>query len=95
MDLLEYEAIVEAAVATTYIDNQFSIYDLNKDHKISGLDLAAALLYIEYRASDHEWDTLVRVIDARRDGITPRRCDVNGDGIVNMLDLMLVLINYN
>ena len=72
----------------------YSIYDINRDGRVSSLDLACALLYVEFTSDDAEWDTLVKTNDALGVGITAKRCDVNQDGIVNMLDLMLIMINY-
>ena len=95
MELFWINAVLDPAVTTTSIEKPYLIYDITRDRKVNPLDLASALLYIEFTRNDPEWDTLVRVLDYHKVGITASRCDVNADGIVNMLDLMLILSNYD
>ncbi|MCL1810528.1 MAG: fibronectin type III domain-containing protein, partial [Clostridiales bacterium] len=89
------EGIIEAGEAKTVIDRfTFPKYDLNKDGKVDALDLGMVLLYCGFKSDDMEWDTLVKVLDSKGKPVTAKMCDVNGDGVVDMLDLIDVFINY-
>ncbi|MCL1810506.1 MAG: S8 family serine peptidase, partial [Clostridiales bacterium] len=69
-------------------------YDLNKDVKVDSLDLGIVLLYTGFKDTDPEWDTYVKVYDIYGDPVYAYMADVNGDGVVDMLDLIDVSINY-
>ena len=74
--------------------DQFSKYDLNKDSAVDLVDLGVMLLYVGYTKDDPEWDTLVKVIGKKGNGITPKDCDINGDGEVDMADLVELIANF-
>ena len=80
----------ENEITVTIIDK----YDLNRDGKVDLLDLGIMLLYVGYADTDTEWDTLIKVNDKNGVGITAERCDVNGDGEVDMADLVELLANF-
>ena len=73
----------------------YSIYDLNKDRKVNSLDLAIALLYAEIINTDPKWDSYSKVNDLKGNPICASMCDFNNDGVVNMLDLVALMLNYN
>ncbi|MCL1808754.1 MAG: dockerin type I domain-containing protein [Clostridiales bacterium] len=74
--------------------NVFSKYDLNKDRVIDSLDLYIAVRYAGFTSSDPGWDSLAKFHDSKGSPITPSLCDVNGDEVVNMLDLIDIYIRY-
>ena len=73
--------IVNGAV-TTYIGKYFSRYDLNKDGVINLNDLTYALKFFMAREGEAGWDMA-------------QAADFNGDGIVDISDLILILANYS
>ncbi|MCL1983713.1 MAG: M28 family peptidase [Clostridiales bacterium] len=81
--------------AVTNIDQRvFSKYDLNRDNKVDALDLGIMLLYCGFATETPGWDSLVKVNDSRGKGVTASMCDVNDDGIIDMLDLLDLFIHY-
>ena len=86
---------IEAGEATTNIDQRtFSKYDLNRDNVVDALDLGIMLLYCGFDKDSSSWDSLVKVNDSRGKGVTAKMCDVNGDGMIDMLDLIDLFIHY-
>jgi len=84
---------IEQAEATTFIVE--SQYDLNRDGVVDQLDLNIAMLYCQYSEADGDWwDTQYRLRDINGNGITAKMCDFSGDGIINMVDLIELFINY-
>jgi hypothetical protein len=71
-----------------------NIYDLNKDFKVNSLDLACALLYIEFAKDKQGWADYSKTIDYNGDPIYAYMCDFNDDGVVNMTDLLMLMLNY-
>lgn len=61
--------------ATTVISALYSVYDLNKDGMIDERDLAMAQRYYQVKEGDANWNAA-------------QACDFNGDGVVDMLDLI-------
>ncbi|MCL1810000.1 MAG: cadherin-like beta sandwich domain-containing protein, partial [Clostridiales bacterium] len=89
------DAIIEQGTATTNIDQRvFSKYDLNRDNKVDALDLGIMLLYCGFDKDSPNWDTLVKVNDSKGKGVTASMCDVNSDGVIDMLDLLDLFIHY-
>jgi hypothetical protein len=88
---------IETASAATEISEiiVYSKYDLNKDRAVDQLDLTILMVYCQYSGSDAAWDSLTLVVDKKGGGITPKMCDFNGDGVVNMLDLVELYVNYS
>ncbi|MDR2699370.1 MAG: dockerin type I repeat-containing protein [Nitrososphaerota archaeon] len=66
----------------TLISPYFPKYDINKDGKINQLDLTTAQLYYLSEESDANWNTA-------------KTADINGDGRVDIEDLILILNNIN
>ncbi|MCL1808212.1 MAG: M28 family peptidase [Clostridiales bacterium] len=95
-DVTQYiGARIEVGEATTNIDQRvFSKYDLNRDNKVDALDLGIMLLYCGFDKDSPNWDSLVKVNDSRGKGVTASMCDVNGDGVIDMLDLLDLFIHY-
>ncbi|MCL1808753.1 MAG: cohesin domain-containing protein [Clostridiales bacterium] len=71
-----------------------SIYDLNGDSKVDSKDFAILLLYCGFDKSSSNWSTLAKVKDSKGKGITASSCDVNRDGVIDMLDLIDLFIHY-
>ncbi|MCL1810341.1 MAG: dockerin type I domain-containing protein [Clostridiales bacterium] len=87
-DILDSEAV-------TNIDQRvFSKYDLNRDNTVDALDLGIMLLYCGFDKDSPNWSTLVKVNDSRGKPVTASMCDVNGDGVIDMLDLLDLFIHY-
>ena len=55
-----------------------SPFDLNQDGTIDGRDIALAMNYYMLTDRDHGWDE------------TAKRCDMNGDGKIDIIDLVLI-----
>ncbi|MCL1810350.1 MAG: dockerin type I domain-containing protein, partial [Clostridiales bacterium] len=88
-------AVIAKAEATTTIEQLiFSKYDLNRDNKVDALDLGIMLLYCGFDSDSPNWDTLVKVNDIKGKGVTASMCDVNNDGVIDMLDLLDLFIHY-
>ena len=89
------DAVIANGEATTEIAQLvFSKYDLNKDNKVDALDLGIMLLYCGFDKDSPSWGTLVKVNDSKGRPVTASMCDVNGDGVVDMLDLLDLFIHY-
>jgi len=86
-----YKVIVEDGNGITKI---YNVYDLNKDGIVDLLDLGIMLLYVGYTKDDPQWDTLIKTYDSKDNPITPSTCDVNGDGEVDMSDLVELMANF-
>ncbi|MCL1810321.1 MAG: amidohydrolase family protein [Clostridiales bacterium] len=88
-------AAIENSIATTNIDQLvYSKYDLNRDNAVDALDLGIMLLYCGFDSDSPNWSTLVKVNDSKGKGVTASMCDVNGDGVIDMLDLLDLFIHY-
>ena len=90
--VIDFNKRIEAKKADAAVN---SVYDLNKDGKVDALDLSIVLLYIGYCSSDPGWDSMIKVRDLNGRGITPNMCDFNGDGVVDMLDMDLLVRNFS
>ena len=90
----ELNAEIGGASAETSVIIVYSPYDLNKDGVVDARDLSIAALYCQFNSQDSGWDTFVKTIDSFGAGITASMCDFNGDGEVNMLDLVELYLNY-
>jgi hypothetical protein len=64
--------------ATTKV---FSVYDINGDGRVDGADLSLAFYHYQAKEGDAGWENA-------------KAADVNGDGVVNMLDLLGIYANY-
>jgi Ca2+-binding EF-hand superfamily protein len=89
------DSVISGGEAVTNIDQRvFSKYDLNRDNKVDALDLGIMLLYCGFDIDSADWDTLVKVNDSKGKPVTASMCDVNGDGVIDMLDLLDLFIHY-
>ena len=84
--LLSYEgewvpASVLNGTAATSIVKYFSPYDLNRSGEVDLNDLTYALMYFMTNSGDAGWDKA-------------KAADFNGDGVVDVMDLILILANY-
>ena len=75
------DVVVDKDIATTILEQYYSPYDLNKDGVIDLNDVTYALQFLLSRPGDADWD-LAKV------------ADYNGDGAVDIADLILILANY-
>ncbi|MCL1809418.1 MAG: dockerin type I domain-containing protein [Clostridiales bacterium] len=89
------DLIIAKGEAVTNIDQRaFSKYDLNRDNAVDALDLGIMLLYCGFDKDSPDWGALVKVNDSRGKPVTASMCDVNGDGVIDMLDLLDLFIHY-
>ncbi|MCL1810015.1 MAG: dockerin type I domain-containing protein, partial [Clostridiales bacterium] len=94
LDVVDVDAIIENGVATTNIELVYSKYDLNRDGVVDALDLGMVLLYCGWDSDSPDWDTEIKVYDSHGKGVTAKMCDVNLDGVIDMLDLLDLFIHY-
>ncbi|MCL1982505.1 MAG: M28 family peptidase [Clostridiales bacterium] len=85
---------IQGEATTTIEQLVWSKYDLNKDNKVDALDLGIMLLYVGFSADAVGWNDQVKVNDSRGRIVTASMCDVNGDGKIDMLDLLDLFIHY-
>ena len=89
------DVAIENSEASTNIEQLvFSKYDLNKDNAVDALDLGIMLLYCGFDGDSLSWYTLVKVNDSKGKPVIASMCDVNGDGVIDMLDLLDLFIHY-
>ena len=89
------DCVIEIGEATTNMDQRaFSKYDLNKDNVVDALDLGILLLYVGFDSDSPDWESLIKVNDSRGKPVTAKMCDVNSDGVIDMLDLLDLFIHY-
>ena len=94
LDVVDVDAVIENGVATTNIELVYSKYDLNRDGVVDALDLGMVLLYCGWDSDSPDWDTEIKVYDSHGKGVTAKMCDVNLDGVIDMLDLLDLFIHY-
>ena len=63
-------------------------YDLNGDGKVNQLDITVAQAAYQARSTDSDWNT------RGTNGVTPSACDVTGDGVVDIQDLIAIYLNF-
>lgn len=64
-------------------------YDLNGDNKVDQLDITVAqAAYQARRSTESDWNT------PGANGVAPSACDVTGDGVVDIQDLIAIYLNF-
>lgn len=63
-------------------------YDLNGDGKVDQLDITIAQAFYQARSTDSDWNT------PGANGVAPSACDVTGDGVVDIQDLIAIYLNF-
>lgn len=63
-------------------------YDLNGDGKVDQLDITVAQAAYQARSTEGDWNT------PGANGAAPSACDVNGDKVVDIQDLILIYLNF-
>ena len=88
-----YPVAVEVSGAVEIVNK----YDLDKDGLVDLIDLGVMLLYVGYNDADADWNNpaKAKAKDKKGVGITAKRCDVNYDGVVDMLDLTELIANFD
>ncbi|MCL2643021.1 MAG: dockerin type I domain-containing protein [Candidatus Bathyarchaeota archaeon] len=74
------DSLIANCLVQTSISQYFSIYDVNRDGVVDQLDLTAAQLFFMTKEGDANWSAA-------------KVADVNGDGCVDIEDLILILKN--
>ncbi|MCL2476500.1 fibronectin type III domain-containing protein [Candidatus Bathycorpusculum sp.] len=74
------DSLIANGLVQTSIGQYFSKYDVNRDGVVDQLDLTAAQLFFMAKEGDANWNAA-------------KRADVNGDGRVDIEDLILILKN--
>lgn len=92
--VVEFDTVIDVCEATTIVEIVYSKYDLNKDGWVNPLDLGMVLLYCGFKEADKEWEEYIKIKDVWGAGVSAKMCDVNGDGVVDMLDLIDLFVNY-
>lgn len=62
-------------------------YDLNGDGKVDQLDITVAQAAYQARSTERDWNT------PGANGVAPSACDVTGDGVVDIQDLIAIYLN--
>lgn len=62
-------------------------YDLNGDGKVDQLDITVAQAAYQARPTESDWNT------PGANGVAPSACDVTGDGVVDIQDLIAIYLN--
>lgn len=62
-------------------------YDLNGDNKVDQLDITVAQAAYQARATESDWNR------PGANGVAPSACDVTGDGVVDIQDLIAIYLN--
>lgn len=63
-------------------------YDLNGDGKVDQLDITVAQAAYQARSTERGWNT------PGANGVAPSACDVTGDGVVDIQDLIAIYLNF-
>ena len=63
-------------------------YDLNGDGKVDQLDITVAQAAYQARSTESDWNT------PGANGVAPSACDVTGDGVVDIQDLIAMYLNF-
>lgn len=63
-------------------------YDLNGDGKVNQLDITVAQAAYQARSTERDWNT------PGANGVAPSACDVTGDGVVDIQDLIAIYLNF-
>ena len=63
-------------------------YDLNGDGKVDQLDITVAQAAYQARSADSDWNT------PGTNGVAPSACDVTGDSVVDIQDLIAIYLNF-
>ena len=74
-------ASIKDGVVTTVLEKYYVPWDLNKDEVVDLHDITFALQYFMAKEGDPDWDEA-------------KIADINGDKVVNLEDLLLILANY-
>lgn len=62
-------------------------YDLNGDGKVDQLDITVAQAAYQARSTERDWNT------PGTNGVAPSACDVTGDSVVDIQDLIAIYLN--
>lgn len=63
-------------------------YDLNDDGKVDQLDITIAQAFYQARSTERDWNT------PGANGVAPSACDVTGDSVVDIQDLIAIYLNF-
>lgn len=63
-------------------------YDLNGDDKVDQLDITVAQAAYQARPTESDWNT------PGANGVAPSACDVTGDSVVDIQDLIAIYLNF-
>ena len=63
-------------------------YDLNGDGKVDQLDITVAQAAYQARSAESDWNT------PGANGVAPSACDVTGDSVVDIQDLIAIYLNF-
>ncbi|MDR1066824.1 MAG: hypothetical protein LBL35_05265 [Clostridiales bacterium] len=71
------------------IVKRYLTWDVNHDDKVDQADLNRALIHYRASKNDSGWD------EADRYGYKPSQSDVNGDGVVDLIDILDIFTHYS
>lgn len=63
-------------------------YDLDGNGKVDQVDITVAQAAYQARSTESDWDT------PGANGVVPSTCDVTGDGVVDIQDLIAIYLNF-
>ena len=63
-------------------------YDLDGNGKVNQLDITIAQAFYQARSAESDWNR------PGANGVAPSACDVTGDGVVDIQDLIAIYLNF-
>jgi hypothetical protein len=82
------DSVLDPDEAVHEIAKLYQIWDLNRDDTVDQRDLNLVLSYYRAASTDDDWD----VTDFY--GYKPKQADINEDGVVDLVDILAVFVNY-
>jgi hypothetical protein len=76
------------AEAVNEIVKKYQTWDINHDEVVDQSDLNLVITYYRASSDDSDWDLKDRY------GYKPSQADINGDGIVDLVDILEVFLHY-
>ena len=83
-----YACVIEDGTVTTNVGKYYSPFDVNKSGAVDKNDFSWVVHFFMVTEQDEAWNNSGEAINASA-------CDVDGDGIIDISDIILILANYS